>query len=304
MTVGKKKSRWKRNIPLHLMMAPAVVWAVIFGYLPLGGTIIAFEDFKPAMGLFGPQKFVGLQNFQYMLQIPGFWGVVRNTLVLAISNIVLNLVVPIAFALFLNEIRCMGLKRSIQTITYLPHFLSWVILAGVFIDILSPANGSVTALLRTLHLPAPDFLGDPNVFPLTMIVTNVWKNFGYGSIVYLASIGGIDPALYEAAELDGAGRFKKMWHVTLPGLKACIVLLAVLSLGGVLNAGFDQIFNLYSVQVYSTGDVLDTLIYRIGLVNGGYSLGTAVGLVKSVVSCVLISTSYWLAYKFTDYRVF
>lgn len=299
-----KESRLKRNLPLHLMMLPAVIWVILFGYAPMCGAIIAFEDFKPALGLFGEQEFVGLDNFKYMFEIPGFWGVIRNTLVISISNIVLNLVVPIVFALFLNEVRNMGIKRSIQTITYLPHFLSWVILSGIFIDILSPSNGSVTALLKMLHLPAPDFLGDEKIFPFTIIVTNVWKSFGYGSIVYLASIGGIDPALYEAAELDGAGRFKKMWHVTLPGLRPCIVLLMVLSLGNILNAGFDQIFNLYSVQVYSTGDVLDTLIYRIGLVNGSYSLGTAVGLVKSVVSCTLISLSYWLAYKFTDYRVF
>lgn len=299
-----KRSLFKKNIPFHLMLLPAMVWVIIFGYTPMAGAIIAFQDFKPAIGLFGAQEFVGLDNFKYILQIPGFWGVIRNTLVISISNLLLNLLVPIAFAVFLNEVRHSGLKRSIQTISYLPHFLSWVILSGIFIDILSPSNGSVTALLNSLHIPAPDFLGDEKVFPFTVIVTNVWKNFGYGSIVYLASIGGIDSTLYEAADIDGAGRFKKMWHVTLPGLRPCIVLLMVLSLGGILNAGFDQIFNLYSVQVYSTGDVLDTLIYRIGLQNGSYSLGTAVGLMKSIVSCTLISGSYYLAYKFTDYRVF
>ncbi len=300
----KRKNRLKQNLPLHLMLVPAVIWVVIFGYLPMSGAVIAFQDFKPAMGLFGQQQFVGFQNFKYMFEIPGFWGVIRNTLVIAVSNIVLNLVVPLVFALFLNEIRHMGLKRAIQTVSYLPHFLSWVILSGIFIDLLSPSNGLLPSLLQAVGLTAPDFLGDPDVFPVTVVVTNVWKSFGYGSIVYLASIGGIDTMLYEAAELDGAGRFKKMWHVTLPGLRSCIVLLLVLSLGGILNAGFDQIFNLYSLQVYETGDVLDTLIYRIGLQTGSYSLGTAVGLVKSVVSCTLISVSYWMAYKFTDYRVF
>lgn len=299
-----KKNQFKKNIPFHLMMLPAIVWVIIFGYTPMAGAVIAFQDFKPALGLFGAQEFVGFDNFKYIVQIPGFWGVIRNTLVISVSNLILNLVVPIAFALFLNEIRSSGLKRSIQTISYLPHFLSWVILSGIFIDLLSPSNGLVTAILESLNIPAPDFLGDPKIFPFTIIVTNVWKNFGYGSIVYLASIGGIDPSLYEAADIDGAGRFKKMWHITLPGLKPCIVLLMVLSLGNILNAGFDQIFNMYSVQVYSTGDVLDTLIYRIGLQNGSYSLGTAVGLMKSVVSCSLISVSYYLAYKFTDYRVF
>ena len=302
--VKAKKNLFKKNIPFHLMMLPAIVWVIIFGYIPIAGAVIAFQDFKPAMGLFGAQEFVGLDNFKYILQIPGFWGVIRNTLVIAVSNLILNLAVPIGFALFLNEVRNSALKRSIQTISYLPHFLSWVILSGIFIDLLSPSNGLLTATLKSLNITAPDFLGDPEVFPFTIIVTNVWKNFGYGSIVYLASIGGIDTALYEAAEIDGAGRFKKMWHITLPGLRPCIVLLMVLSLGGILNAGFDQIFNMYSVQVYSTGDVLDTLIYRIGLQNGSYSLGTAVGLMKSLVSCTLISVSYYLAYKFTDYRVF
>ena len=298
------KPKFSRNLPLHLMMFPAVVWVIIFGYVPIVGLVIAFENFNPALGLFGHQAFVGLQNFEYIFRIPNIWGVVRNTLVFSVSNLVLMLVVPIAFALFLNEIRRMGLKRSIQTLVYLPHFLSWVILGGIFIGLLASDGGAFTAFLHAIHIPAPDFLGDPKAFPFTVILTNIWKNFGYGSIVYLAAISGIDVTLYEAAELDGAGRFGKMRHVTLPGIQATIVLLMVLSLGNILNAGFDQIFNLYNVQVYSTGDIIDTLIYRIGLQNASYSVGTAVGFLKSTISFMLISVSYYLAYKFTDYRVF
>ena len=286
------------------MMVPAMVWVVIFGYVPIFGVVIAFQNFRPALGMFGPQTFVGFENFNYVFHIPSIWGVIRNTLLISVSNLTLMLVVPILFALFLNEMKQMGLKRSIQTIVYLPHFLSWVILSGIFIDLLSPSNGAMSALLRMLGITPPDFLGDPKVFPVTVIVTNIWKNFGYGSIIYLAAISGVDTSLYESAEIDGAGRFKKMWHITLPGIRACIVLLMVLSLGGILDGGFDQIFNLYSIQVYSTGDIIDTLIYRIGLQNTNYSVGTAVGLMKSLISFILISISYFMAYKFTDYRVF
>jgi len=298
------KAGFIKNLPLHLMMVPAMVWVVIFGYVPIFGVVIAFQNFRPALGMFGPQTFVGFENFNYVFHIPSIWGVIRNTLLISVSNLTLMLVVPILFALFLNEMKQMGLKRSIQTIVYLPHFLSWVILSGIFIDLLSPSNGAMSALLRMLGITPPDFLGDPKVFPVTVIVTNIWKNFGYGSIIYLAAISGVDTSLYESAEIDGAGRFKKMWHITLPGIRACIVLLMVLSLGGILDGGFDQIFNLYSIQVYSTGDIIDTLIYRIGLQNTNYSVGTAVGLMKSLISFILISISYFMAYKFTDYRVF
>jgi putative aldouronate transport system permease protein len=196
------------------------------------------------------------------------------------------------------------LKRGIQTAIYLPHFLSWVILGGVFIDILSPSGGLVNNILQLFRLKPIFFLGDNKWFPFTMVTTETWKEFGYGTIIYLAAITGIDPSLYEAARMDGANRWKQMLHVTLPGMKMVIVLLMVLSLGNLLNAGFDQIFNMYSPPVYQSGDIIDTFVYRIGILDAQFGVATAVGLFKSLVSLTFISVSYYFAYRFADYRIF
>ena len=198
----------------------------------------------------------------------------------------------------------MPVKRTVQTLIYLPHFLSWVILAGVFIDLLSPTEGIVNRFLGVFGLEPIYFLGDESWFPYTMVLTDVWKEFGFGTIIYLAALTGIDPTLYEAAVVDGAGRFRQTLHITLPGILPTIVLMTVLALGNVLNAGFDQIYNLLSPQVYSTGDIIDTMVYRLGLQQVQYSTATAVGLFKSVISFALISVSYLLAYKFADYQIF
>ena len=191
-----------------------------------------------------------------------------------------------------------------QTIVYLPYFLSWVVLGGIFIDMLSPSTGIVNQIIKAFGGKEIFFLGDNRYFKGTLIATDIWKNFGYGAIVYLAAILGIDSSLYEAAKIDGANRWQQTWHVTLPGMKMIIVLMLVLSLGNVLNAGFDQVFNLYNVSVYESGDILDTFVYRLGLLNAQYGPATAVGLFKSFVSTLFISVSYFLAYKFGDYRIF
>ena len=216
----------------------------------------------------------------------------------------LGLLVPIVFALLLNEVRNRLFKRTVQTIVYLPYFLSWVVLGGIFIDMLSPSTGIVNQIIKALGGEEIFFLGDNRYFQGTLIATDIWKNFGYGAIVYLAAILGIDSNLYEAAQIDGANRWQQTWHVTLPGMKMIIVLMLVLSLGNVLNAGFDQVFNLYNVSVYESGDILDTFVYRLGLLNAQYGPATAVGLFKSLVSTLFISVSYFLAYKIGDYRIF
>lgn len=197
-----------------------------------------------------------------------------------------------------------ALKRSIQTAIYLPHFLSWVVLGGIFIDILAPGDGLINQIIKAFGGQPIFFLGDNKWFPLTLIVTESWKSFGYGTIVYLAAITGIDLSLYEAAQVDGANRWNQIWHITLPGMRMVIVLLMVLSLGNVLNAGFDQVFNLYSPPVYASGDIIDTFVYRIGMLEAQFGVATAVGLFKSVISLTLISVSYWFAYKFADYQLF
>lgn len=267
------------------------------------GICIAFQKFIPARGFTG-SKFVGLDNFRYIFSMPDIFQVLWNTVFIALLKLVTMLVVPVLFALLLNEMTHKRLKRGIQTIVYFPHFLSWVIFAGILIDILSPSNGIINQMIKALGFEPVYFLGDEKLFPYTMILTNIWKEFGFGAVVYLASLTGIDPMLYEASIVDGAGRWKQTLHITLPGIVPMIVLMTVLSLGDVLNAGFDQIFNLYSPQVYSTGDIIDTLVYRLGLRDAQFGPATAVGLLKSVVSFVFISTSYILADKVANYRVF
>ena len=305
--VNSPKKRRKISgyeIPLHLMLIPGIIIIFIFHYVPLGGLIIAFQRFIPAKGLFGNQKWVGLQNFQYIFSMPNTMNVLRNTVTIAVAKIVLGLVIPITVALLLNELQVSKVKRSIQTIIYFPHFLSWIIFGSIIMDLLSPQNGIVNKLLNLLGHEAVFFLGDNKYFQQTIIWTDVWKNFGYGTVVYMASITSIDPSLYEAASIDGANRWKQTWHITLPGMRMIIVLMMVLSLGNVLNAGFDQVYNMYSPIVYETGDIIDTMVYRLGLENAKYGPAAAVSIFKSVVSMLFISASYYVADRFFDYRLF
>lgn len=291
---------------LHLMLVPALIILFIYNYLPMIGIVIAFQDFNVGLGIraFWESDWVGLAHFRRLFSSPDFTRALTNTLVIAVGKIILNFITPIVVALLLNEVRLNWLKRGLQTIIYFPHFLSWVIMAGVIKEVLAP-DGMLNGMLGALFGMEPIFwLGDKSIFPWLMVVTETLKEFGFGTVVYLAAITGIDPSLYEAAIVDGANRFKQTIHVTIPGMLPIIVLSLVLSLGRILNAGFDQIFNLYSVPVYETGDIIDTLVYRISMQGGQYDFGTAVGLFKSVISMFLISLSYWLAYKFANYEVF
>lgn len=290
--------------PLYLMVLPGVILVLIFSYGPMVGILMAFQQFIPAKGLFGDQTWVGLDNFRYVLELPNTMRVLWNTLYIATLKIIFGLIVPIIVAILINEVRHMTLKKSIQTTIYLPHFLSWVVLGGILIDILSPSQGIINMILGLVGIEPIFFLGSNTWFPVTLVGSEIWKEFGFGTIIYLAAITGINPELYEAAKMDGANRFKQTLHVTLPGLRMTIVLLGVLSLGNILNAGFDQVFNLYSTQVYESGDIIDTFVYRIGLLEAQYGVATAVGLFKSVVSCILVTVSYYLAYRFANYRIF
>lgn len=292
-----------QELPLHIMLIPGVIFTLIFSYVPIAGIVIAFQKFSPARGVF-KSEWIGFDNFQYMLTMPNFFNVLWNTIFIAIMKIIAGLIVPIVVALLLNEISKAFFKRTVQTIIYFPHFLSWVILGGIFIDILSPSDGIVNKFLGVFGLDAVFFLGNENWFPYTLVATDVWKSFGYGTIIYLAALTNIDPHLYEAAVVDGANRWKQTWHVTLPGMLPIITLMTVLSLGDILNAGFEQVFNLYSPMVYSTGDIIDTLVYRIGLIDAQYGVATAVGLFKSVISFGLIVLANFLANRYAGYRVF
>lgn len=285
-----------------LMVLPGLLLLLAFTFVPLAYSAIAFQKFNPALGLQG-SPWVGLDNLLYMFGLRDARQVLANTVFIAVMKMVLVLLTAVSFALLLNEVRFLGVRRAIQTMVYLPHFLSWVILAGILRTILA-RDGLVNDLLGYFGVAPVYFLGQPAVFPWVIVLSDVWKEFGFEAIVYLAALTGIDPTLYEVAELDGATRLQKMRYVSLPAIAPVIVLVACLSIGNVLNAGFDQIFNLYSPIVYSSGDILDTYVYRIGLIQGQYSLGTAVGLFKTVVALGLIGISYWAASRYANYRIF
>ena len=301
---SRKCGRFRKELPFHLMLLVPVILVFIYMYLPMGGLVIAFQKFIPAKGLFGDQKWVGLGNFELLLKNPQSLPALRNTVIISAWKIVLHLLIPVTVSILLNEIRSAAFRRTVQTMIYLPHFLSWIILGGILIDILSPSGGLLNRFLGLFGIEPIFFLGDNHWFRFTLIFTDVWKEFGFGTIVYLAAITNIDPTQYEAATIDGANRFQRMVHVTLPNMRMIIVLMMVLSLGNVLNAGFDQVYNLYSKQVYSTGDIIDTFIYRLGLIQQQFGQSTAMGMFKSVVSTFFISVSYFCAYKFADYRIF
>lgn len=298
----KKLAQIKQQGTYHLMMIPGMIFLAIFAYLPMAGIIMAFQKYVPAKGFLGSQ-FVGLKNFKYMFSLPDIWQVVGNTLFIAVGKIILGTIMAIAFSILLNEIKHKMLKKGVQTIVYLPHFLSWVVLASVVMNLFS-LDGSVNQFLTFLGIENINFLGSNTWFRPLIVTTDVWKEFGYNSVVYLAAITAIDPGLYEAASIDGSSWWKKVWNITIPGMLPIIMLMAAMSMTTILSAGFDQVYNLYSPIVYQTGDVLDTYVYRIGLVGRQYSFATAVGLCKSVISIVLMLSANGLAKKYTDRKIF
>ena len=294
-------AKFKKQWQYHLMLLPGVLLVLIFSYIPLYGVIIAFQNYNPGMGFSSP--WVGLKNFQYLVSQPAFLRPIWNTFYIAFFKLIGGIVVPVVFALLLNELISNKLKRIFQTLIYIPNFLSWVIMAGVMMDLLAK-NGAFNELLTAIGFPVINFLGSPKVFPWTMIISDIWKGFGFGTVVYLAALTSIDPGLYESALLDGATRWQQIRYITIPLLMPTIILMTVLALGSVLNAGFDQIFNLYSPIVYETGDIIDTYVYRLGIQQAQYSVGAAIGLFKSVVSCIMVGLSYILADKLAGYRIF
>ena len=276
-----------------------MIFLVIFSIIPMFGIVM---NFVPAKGIFG-SKFVGLAQFQRLFMLPDFRQILENTLIIALSKIIIGTLLAIVFAVLLNECRNVRYKRFIQTAVYLPHFLSWVILAVMFSNIFS-YTGIINQLITALGGEPVMFMISNTWFRPIIIGTDVWKEFGYNAVIYVAAMTSIDPSLYEAADIDGAGRWKKIMHITLPGILPTIILMGTLSIGNVLNAGFDQVFNMYSPLVYRTGDIIDTYVYREGLVNIQYSFATAVGLFKSIISFALLTTAYKLADKFCGYRIF
>jgi putative aldouronate transport system permease protein len=232
-----------------------------------------------------------------------FGEVFRNTLLISIYKLIAGFPAPIIFALFLNEIRQVRFKKTVQTISYLPHFVSWVVLGGLFMQFLSPSTGPINVILKSLGMEPIYFLAEPKWFRSVLVTTSVWKGFGWGSIVYLAAITSISPQLYDAADIDGAGRFRKMWYITLPEMIPVITIMLIFSIGGIVGDDFDQIFNLYNEAVYNVGDVLSTYIYRVGLIDMKYSFSAAVGLFRNVISFALVFLANFVAKRINEYGI-
>lgn len=300
---GSNRMRNKKHeLYYNAMMVPAMVLLLIFNIIPMLGIVIAFQKFVPARGVFH-SSFVGLANFKMLFLFPDVGQVFYNTIYIAVAKIILGLIIPVLFALILNETRFRLFKRTVQTVVYMPYFLSWVVLGVMFTNIFS-YTGIANMVVKTLGFQPLMFMIDNNAFRPILILTDVWKNFGYSAIIYLAAITNIDPSLYEAADIDGASHYQAIAHVTLPSIMSTIVLMATLSLGNVLNAGFDQIFVMSTPLVYKSSDIIDTYVYRMGLVNLQFSFATAVGLLKSIISFFLIVLSYILADRYAGYRIF
>ena len=296
----------KKEASFHVMLLPAMILLLIFSYFPMVGVVMAFQNFVPSGGVlqFFTSDWVGLENFRYIFALEQFRSALWNTLVIAVAKIVTLIVVPLILALLLNEVRNRAFKKTVQTIVYIPYFLSWVILGGILTDLLSPTSGIINKLITTLGGESIYFLGDNRYIQGVLVVSNIWKEAGYNTVIFLAALTGIDQSSYEAASIDGAGRWKQMLHITLPGILPMVMLVTILGLGNVLNAGFDQVLNLYSPITYEKADIIDTLVYRMGLQQLQYSVSAAVGLFRSVVSFILISVSFTLATKFANYEIF
>ncbi|WNR46150.1 ABC transporter permease [Paenibacillus roseipurpureus] len=295
--------RIKTNLALYGMLVPGIILTIVFHYLPMAGLVIAFQDYKPWLG-FSRSPWVGLDHFRTAFTRPDALQVIWNTFIIACMKIIVNLAVPVLFALLLNEIRKVAFKRTVQTLVYLPHFLSWVILGGIITDMLSSQGVINKLLMPLLGLQPYLFLADGDWFRAIVVVTENWKEFGFSTIIFLAALSNVDPSLYEAAEVDGANRWQQTLTVTLPAIVPIIVVIGTLAMGSILNAGFDQIFNLYNPLVYEKGDIIDTFVYRVGLLSSQFGLATAVGLFKSGVGFVMIALAYFLAKRLANYRIF
>ena len=303
LVVDRKGNHRRQNVltkygAYYCMLIPLVVFLIVFCYVPMGGVVMAFQDFRPVRGIFR-SKWVGWENFEMVFEDSTFWSRLENTVIISVLKILFTAPAPIILALLLNEVKNPAFKKTVQTIVYMPRFISWVILASIVRGILDVQNGPVNNLLLAYgFIDEPVlFMGSKELFRGLLVATEVWKTMGWSSIIYLSAMTSISPQLYEAAELDGAGRFQRMRHITLPLIKPTFMILIIMSMGSILSAGFDQIYAMSNSAVLEVGDIIDTYVYRRGLAEMNYSYAAAVGLFKSVVSVVLVCFANWLAKK-------
>ncbi|MBO2943536.1 sugar ABC transporter permease [Paenibacillus sp. F411] len=290
-------TRFARQWDIQLMVLPALILVFIFSYIPMYGVLMAFQDYNIFGGM-SESPWVGLKHFEMFFESPEFYTVMRNTIVISLLKFLIGFPAPIILALMLNEIRSMAFKRVVQTVSYLPHFLSWVIVAGFVMSMLSTDNGSVNIFLQKLSfIEEPiSFLSVPEYFWTILVTTGIWKEIGFGSIVYLAAIAGVDPHMYEAADMDGASKFRQIFTITLPSIMPVVIIFMILSIGNLLTAGFEDILLLgVNPVLREVSDVIDTYVYRIGIQNTRFSYATAVGLFKAVISVGLLTIANYIA---------
>ncbi|TBL74549.1 ABC transporter permease [Paenibacillus thalictri] len=288
---------------LYIMLVPALVFLLVFKYTPMYGVVIAFKDYNIIQGVM-KSPWVGLQHFRELFAFDEFPKVVRNTLMISLMKLCLGFPAPIVLALLLNELRIAVFKRSVQTITYLPHFISWVVIGGLAVDLLSPNSGIVNKLIQLFGFEPVFFMSDEKLFRWILVFSDIWKEAGWGAIIYLAALLGINEELFQSATVDGAGRLKQIWHIALPGIRSTIIVLLLLRLGNVLEAGFEQVLAMYNPTVYEVADIIDTYVFRVGLGTMQFGLTTAAGLFKSVIGCVLLVAANFLARKMGEDGIF
>lgn len=296
-------SEFKRDKYLYLLVLPGVLYFLIFKYYPMWGLVIAFQDYSPYLGVL-KSTWVGVENFVRFFTNPSFFLLFRNTMMISLLSLVFFFPLPIVLSLCMNEVTNKSFKRIIQSVVYLPHFLSWVIIAGITFLILSQSNGIVNMLLEHAGFSKIDFLTNENFFWGLLTGQNIWKDTGWGTIIFLAAITGIDSQLYEAAKIDGASRIRQMWHITLPGIRNVIIILLILRLGQIMDVGFEQVFLMSNGAVANVADVFETYVYRNGIQQGQFSYTTAAGLFKSVIGLVLVVGANWLAKRFGEEGVY
>ncbi|MFC0558287.1 ABC transporter permease [Halalkalibacter alkalisediminis] len=286
-----KKNKW-----LYLMIAPGILYFFVYKYIPMYGLIIAFQDYKPYLGITG-SEWVGFQHFERLFTSPEFWMIFRNTLVLFALQILVFFPIPIIIALMLNEVRNQMFKKSVQTLIYIPHFMSWVVIVSISFVMLTLDGGIINSVLEALGFQKINFLMNPDTFRPMYIIQVIWREAGWGTIIFLAAIAAVDPQLYEAAKMDGANRLRQAWHITLPAIRSVIVVLLILKIGDVLELGFEHVYLLLNASNREVGEIFDTYVYTAGLKQGQFSYSTAVGFFKGIVGLILVMVANWLAKK-------
>ncbi|MBQ8972389.1 MAG: sugar ABC transporter permease [Clostridia bacterium] len=293
---------WKHKY-MYLMLIPAIVYYIVFCYVPMAGTVMAFKKFNPMLGIWG-SPWAGLKYFKQLFGLNKFYKVFWNTISISVIRLIFGFPFPIIVALMLNELRLSRLKRAVQTAIYIPQFISWVVLGGILTNLLSTDNGIVNGVIRSLGGQPVEFLTNDRWFLFTLVVSMIWKTFGWNTIIYLAALSGVDPQLYEAAIMDGANRWQQLIHVTLPAIRSTIIVVLILRIGSLMQAGFEQIFVLYHTGVYDVADIIDTYVYRLGLQDGKFELATAVGLFKSVINFALVVAANRVARLFGEEGIY